>query len=78
VDYVVVFDEASVAPLVERMRPDVLVKASQYSADQVVGHEIVEAYGGQIVTVPMTSGYSTTALVDKIVATSAPRKRHAA
>ena len=78
VDYVILFDGASVAPLVAEIRPDVLVKASQYNVDQVVGHEIVATYGGQIVPVPMMEGYSTTAIVDKIVATSAPRKRQAA
>jgi D-beta-D-heptose 7-phosphate kinase/D-beta-D-heptose 1-phosphate adenosyltransferase len=66
VDYVVIFDEASVAPLVERIRPDVLVKASQYTVEEVVGHEIVAGYGGQIACVPMKSGYSTTGLIERI------------
>ena len=66
VDYVVIFDEASVAPLVEKVRPDVLVKAAQYAPDQVVGHEIVESYGGQVVCVPMTSDYSTSHLIQTI------------
>ena len=47
VDYVVIFDEASVAGLVERVLPDVLVKADQYTTEQVVGHEIVTRNGGQ-------------------------------
>ena len=41
VDYVVIFDETSVAALVERVLPDVLVKSAQYAAGEVVGHEIV-------------------------------------
>ena len=45
VDYVVLFDESSVAPLVGKIRPDVLVKAAQYAPDQVVGGDIVEGYG---------------------------------
>ena len=38
-----IFDDASVAGLVERVLPDVLVKAAQYSVEEVVGHEIVRA-----------------------------------
>jgi D-beta-D-heptose 7-phosphate kinase/D-beta-D-heptose 1-phosphate adenosyltransferase len=66
VDYVVIFDEESVAPLVERVLPDVLVKAAQYTVDEVVGHEIVQAHGGQIVLAPMKSSYSTSRLIQKI------------
>ncbi len=66
VDYVVTFDDASVAGLVERLAPDVLVKAAQYSLDQVVGHQIVARYGGRVVAVPMKPNYSTTALIEKI------------
>lgn len=67
VDYVVVFDEASVAPLVAQVRPDVLMKSAQYGVDQVVGHEIVAGYGGQIKLAPMEGEYSTSALVRRIV-----------
>ncbi len=66
VDYVVVFDDVSVAGLVKRVAPDVLVKAAQYSADQVVGHEIVEGYGGRIVLAPMKENYSTTRLIERV------------
>ena len=52
VDYVVVFDEASVAGLVDRVGPDVLVKADQYTTEQVVGHESVLRRGGHVVSVP--------------------------
>ena len=66
VDYVVVFDEASVAPLVERVQPDVLVKSDQYTTEQVVGHETVLRRGGHVVAVPMKATYSTTDLIDRI------------
>jgi len=62
VDYVIIFDDASVAGLVERVLPDVLVKSAQYAHQEVVGHEIVEAHGGRVVRVPMRGSYSTTAL----------------
>jgi D-beta-D-heptose 7-phosphate kinase/D-beta-D-heptose 1-phosphate adenosyltransferase len=66
VDYVVLFDETSVAHLVARVRPDVLVKGAQYSVEEVVGHDIVRSYGGQVVPVPMRPGYSTSDLIAKI------------
>jgi len=66
VDYVVIFDEVSVAPLVGRVMPDVLVKASQYSLEEVVGHELVLGSGGHVVTVPMNGDYSTSMLIEKI------------
>jgi D-beta-D-heptose 7-phosphate kinase/D-beta-D-heptose 1-phosphate adenosyltransferase len=66
VDYVVVFDEASVAGLVDRVQPDVLVKADQYATEQVVGHESVLRRGGQVVSVPTKPRYSTTDLIQRI------------
>jgi len=66
VDYVVIFDEASVSKLVERVLPDVLVKAAQYRVEEVVGHEIVQRHGGQVVLAPFKGGYSTTDLIEKI------------
>ena len=66
VDYVVVFDEASVEPLVERILPDVLVKSAEYAVQEVVGHEIVTQNGGRIVLAPMKPGFSTTQLVHRL------------
>jgi D-beta-D-heptose 7-phosphate kinase / D-beta-D-heptose 1-phosphate adenosyltransferase len=72
VDYVVVFDETSVAPLVGQVLPDVLVKSAQYTGDEVVGHEIVERHGGRIVLCPMHADFSTTMLLDRIRDVAAP------
>ena len=79
VDYVVVFDDTSVAGLVERFLPDVLVKAAQYSVEQVVGHQIVARYGGRVVTAAMKPQYSTTMLIEVrgIPGENVARRRHA-
>ena len=66
VDHVVIFDEVSVSGLVERVAPDVLVKAAQYNVDQVVGREIVEARGGRIVLAPMKGTYGTSKLIERV------------
>lgn len=68
IDYVVLFDDASVAGLVEHVLPDVLVKSAQYALEEVVGREAVEAAGGQVVLAPMAEGYSTTKILDRVQA----------
>ncbi len=66
VDYVVIFDETSVAGLVQQVQPDVLAKSAEYGPDKIVGHEIVRRHGGHVVAVPMKPHYSTTQLIAAI------------
>ncbi len=66
VDYVVLFEEESVLPLIRQVRPDVLVKGGDYTRDQVVGGEFVESYGGQVELAPVAEGFSTTQLITRI------------
>jgi len=63
VDLVVVFDEDTPEKLIRRVKPTALVKGSDYTRDKVVGHEIVEALGGEIVLIELVPGHSTTAMV---------------
>jgi D-beta-D-heptose 7-phosphate kinase/D-beta-D-heptose 1-phosphate adenosyltransferase len=65
VDAVAVFAEDTPIKLIEQVRPSVLVKGGDYTREQVVGHEIVEAAGGEVVLVDILKGFSTTALVDR-------------
>ena len=67
VDYVVVFEEDTPIPLLERLRPDILVKGDEYRPDQVVGRELVEGYGGRVERVPIVAGLSTTDIVERIL-----------
>jgi D-beta-D-heptose 7-phosphate kinase/D-beta-D-heptose 1-phosphate adenosyltransferase len=66
VDYVVIFDDASVAGLVERVAPDVLVKSAQYATEEIVGHQFVCQRGGRVVRAPMRGSYSTSSLIEQI------------
>lgn len=68
VDYVVLFDDATVAGLVEQVAPDVLVKSAEYAPEQVVGGEFVQQHGGRVVLVPMQPGYSTSQLIARLQA----------
>jgi len=63
VDYVTIFDDASVLAVVKRMLPNVLVKGGHYTLDQIVGRDEVEAAGGRVVAIPIVPGYSTTAII---------------
>lgn len=65
VDLVVVFEEDTPIRLIEQIRPSVLVKGGDYTREQVVGHEIVEAHGGEVVLVDILQGFSTTSLVQR-------------
>ena len=65
VDLVAIFEEDTPIDLITRVRPSVLVKGGDYSREQVVGHEIVEATGGEVVLVDILPGHSTTSLVDR-------------
>jgi len=60
VDYVTVFDAKTPIPLLKKLEPDILVKGGEYKKEEVVGWEVVEKYGGQIITIPMVDGKSTT------------------
>ena len=55
------FEEDTPLELIRRVRPTVLVKGGDYRARQVVGHEVVEADGGEVVLVDLVPGHSTTA-----------------
>ncbi|EJW10240.1 ADP-heptose synthase [Rhodovulum sp. PH10] len=65
VDLVAVFEEDTPLELIRRLRPKVLVKGSDYRVDQVVGHELVEADGGEVVLVDLVPGHSTTDILKK-------------
>ncbi|RAK64537.1 D-glycero-beta-D-manno-heptose 1-phosphate adenylyltransferase [Hymenobacter edaphi] len=66
VDAVVLFDEPTPLELIQLVRPDVLVKGDDYAISGIVGHELVLANGGQVLTVPLVAGYSTTRIVERV------------
>lgn len=66
VDCVVLFDEETPLVLIERLRPDVLVKGADYARAAIVGADQVEAWGGRVVRVPLVPGASTTALLARL------------
>lgn len=65
VDMVVLFDDDTPLQLIETLKPAVLMKGADYTVSQVVGHEIVQAYGGRVELIPLKDGYSTTGIIKK-------------
>ena len=70
VDAVSIFTENTPADIIQRVQPDVLVKGSDWPADQIVGRDTVEARGGRVVLEPVEQGYSTTMIIEKVKRTT--------
>lgn len=66
VDAVVIFDQDTPLELIQALRPDVLVKGGDWTVDKIVGGEFVRQYGGEVHSLPLVEGRSTTSLVERI------------
>lgn len=75
VDLVVVFEQDTPLELIRRLRPKVLVKGGDYRRNQVVGREVVEAQGGEVILVDLVEGFSTTRIVEKSRKSRAAKRR---
>jgi D-beta-D-heptose 7-phosphate kinase/D-beta-D-heptose 1-phosphate adenosyltransferase len=68
VDAVTVFEEDTPEELISRLLPDVLVKGTDYSEDQIAGAAAVRRAGGDVVLVELEAGLSSSGLVHRIQA----------
>jgi D-beta-D-heptose 7-phosphate kinase/D-beta-D-heptose 1-phosphate adenosyltransferase len=66
VDYVVLFDQADPYELIAALSPDVLAKGGDWSADKIIGADIVERRGGKVAVIPYLKGFSTTEIIERI------------
>ncbi|MCH9726072.1 MAG: bifunctional heptose 7-phosphate kinase/heptose 1-phosphate adenyltransferase [Planctomycetes bacterium] len=66
IDYVVVFEETTPCELISLLKPDLLVKGGTYKKEEIVGWDIVESYGGEVRTLGVTPGISTTQILGTI------------
>jgi len=66
VDFVVLFEEDTPLSLIRAVRPQVLVKGGDWDVARIVGREDVEAAGGEVVSLPLLPGYSTTGLIARL------------
>ena len=65
VDLVVIFDQDTPLELISQVRPQLLAKGGDYRREQVVGHELVEAHGGEVVLIDLVPGFSTSHIMRK-------------
>ena len=70
VDAVILFDEETPKELISFLIPDILVKGSDYSIDQIVGADVVLNNGGRVETMDFVAGYSTSKIIEKIKTTN--------
>ena len=66
VDYVILFDEPDPYNLIAAIKPQVLAKGGDWSSDNIIGADIVEAAGGRVVVIPYLKGFSTTEIIERI------------
>ena len=67
VDFVTIFDEQTPLELIRALQPDVLAKGGDWTPDTIVGADVVRARGGTVRSLPYAGGYSTTALIARLV-----------
>ncbi|MCM8770963.1 MAG: D-glycero-beta-D-manno-heptose 1-phosphate adenylyltransferase, partial [Candidatus Omnitrophica bacterium] len=66
VDYVTLFKETTPLNLIKGIKPDILIKGADWDRAHIVGAEFVEAYGGEVLTVPLVKNRSTSKLIKEI------------
>jgi D-beta-D-heptose 7-phosphate kinase/D-beta-D-heptose 1-phosphate adenosyltransferase len=67
IDYLTVFDEPTPFELISVLQPNVLVKGGDWTREKIVGGEVVEGAGGEVVTIPFVEGSSTTNIIETIL-----------
>ena len=66
VDAVVLFSEQTPLNLIAEIKPDILAKGGDYKITEIVGYEVVQQNGGEVITIPLIEGFSSTNIIDKI------------
>ena len=65
VDLVIIFEEETPLKLIKKIQPNIIVKGQDYKVKHVVGYNTIKGWGGEVVLVPLTKGYSTTSIIKK-------------
>ena len=68
VDQVLIFEEQTPENLIREVKPDVLVKGGDWNESEIVGADFVKASGGEVVSIPLKEGFSSTGIIDRIKA----------
>lgn len=65
-DRIIFFEEDTPLELIRYIQPDILVKGSDYKPEDIVGYDIVKAKGGEVITIDLTEGFSTSAILERV------------
>ena len=66
IDAVILFNEDTPYNLINILKPDVLTKGGDYKKNDIVGNQLINKEQGEVVIIPLTEGYSTTSILEKI------------
>jgi len=66
VDEVVIFEELTPETLIHRIKPDVLVKGGDWKVGEIIGADFVLKHGGQVLSLPLLDGFSSSKILDKL------------
>ncbi len=72
VDDVLIFDDLTPEKLIHQTKPDVLVKGGDWKPDEIIGAEFVKGYGGQVFSLPLVEGYSSSQIVSRLTQNERP------
>jgi D-beta-D-heptose 7-phosphate kinase/D-beta-D-heptose 1-phosphate adenosyltransferase len=67
VDFITIFDESDPLALISAVKPDILVKGADWEEKEIVGADVVKAYGGKVVRVEVVPGISTSRIIRRII-----------
>lgn len=67
VDYIVLFSDPTPLQLIEKIKPDFLVKGADWKKGEIVGEEVLKQYGGKVRRITLTKGKSTTNIIEKVL-----------
>ena len=67
VEYVTLFDEPDPLKLIQLLKPTILVKGADWSADEIIGADFVKSRGGRVVRVSLVQNASTSGVIERIV-----------
>ncbi len=67
VDFVTIFNELTPLNLIKKLKPDILIKGSDWKAGNIVGADVLKKYGGKVLRAKFLKGYSTSKIIEKIV-----------
>jgi len=69
VTHVILFNEDTPYELIKMIKPDILVKGSDYKPEDIVGYDVVMAGNGKVVTIDFLEGYSTSEIIQRVRST---------